>query len=421
MTGAESGAVRRSRRGIGCLLALFGFGLVVVLGLRAGSAALRDAPRSPGEMIDHAERRLVGHPRLQRWGVPMLEELRVALGEPSPAERALPFAVPPLAPNPMQAPAAAAADDARVIRVGPTRAIRTIAEAARRAVDGSVIEIDPGDYHRDVAVWDRARLTIRGRGDRVRLIADGASAEGKAIWVVRRGEVTIENIEFVGARVPDRNGAGIRLESGQLLVRQCRFYASESGIITAADVRSTLDVEDSEFGFLGQGDGYSHGIYVGAIASFRLVGSYLHDGNAGHLVKSRAWKNVLAYNRLIDGPAGRSSYEVEFPNGGEVEMVANVVEQGRRSRNSVIVSYAAEGYRYATNRLHLRANVIVNDGRWGGTFVHVAPGPAKVELVDNLWAGGGRLDVPPGAQESGNRSADWPYDIVVPPPMKVLP
>ncbi len=53
------------------------------------------------------------------------------------------------------------------------------------------------------------------------LIADGKSAEGKAIWVIRNGDFHIENIEFRGARASDRNGAGIRFERGKLCLRNC--------------------------------------------------------------------------------------------------------------------------------------------------------------------------------------------------------
>lgn len=104
------------------------------------------------------------------------------------------------------------------LRVGPTRAIRTLGEAARRARDGEVIEIDAGEYRAPSAVWTQNDLLIRGLRDprgmapRVVLIADGASAEGKAIWVVRGGRVRIEDIEFRGARVASGNGAGDTLQ-----------------------------------------------------------------------------------------------------------------------------------------------------------------------------------------------------------------
>ena len=51
--------------------------------------------------------------------------------------------------------------------------------------------------------------------------------------MVRGGAITIENIEFTGARVPDKNGAGIRFEQGQLEVRDCIFENNQNGILTA--------------------------------------------------------------------------------------------------------------------------------------------------------------------------------------------
>lgn len=290
-----------------------------------------------------------------------------------------------------------------VIRVGPGRALQRIAQAVPLAVDGSVIEIDAGDYPADVAVWDRASLTLRGVGGRVRLVASGASAEGKAIWVIRRGEVTVENIEFVGASVQDRNGAGIRLESGHLVVRGCRFLDSENGILTGNDPATQLEVENSEFGHLGAGDGFSHGIYAGAIGRFRLSGSYLHHSKVGHLVKSRARYNRIEYNRLTDEPGGSASYELEFPNGGVAEVIGNIVQQGADTRNAVIISYGAEGYTWPRNALSLVHNTVINDEGQGARFLRVMPGADAVLLRNNLWVGPGRVDGSAVADAAGDR------------------
>lgn len=308
-------------------------------------------------------------------------------------------------------------EPAAVIRVGPGRAVQRLADAARLAVDGSVIEVDAGDYVADVAVWDRARLTIRGVGGRVRLLAAGAHAEGKAIWVVRRGAVTVEDIEFAGARVPDRNGAGIRLERGHLLVRRCRFLDSETGILTGNEAGTRLEVEASEFGRLGAGDGQSHGLYVGRIDSFRLSACHVHHANVGHLVKSRARSNRIEYNRLSDESSGRASYELEFPDGGVAEVVGNIVQQGALTRNPVIVSYGAEGHAWPDRRLSLVHNTVVNDRPLGGTFVRVAPAPAgdtamtAVLSRNNLFVGSGSVGLPDGADTAGDRRADWSWFV----------
>ncbi len=135
----------------------------------------------------------------------------------------------------------------RVIRVGPAQAVATVAEAARIAVDGDVVEIEAGDYIGDVASWRQHHLTLRAVGGRARMIANGASAEGKAIWVIKGDEVLVENVEFSGADVPERNGAGIRHEGGKLTIRNCRFVGNQMGVLTWNDPRGELVVEQSEF------------------------------------------------------------------------------------------------------------------------------------------------------------------------------
>ncbi len=294
-----------------------------------------------------------------------------------------------------------------IVHVGPERKFRRIADAAQQAADGATIEIDPGEYRADVAVWHQRKLTLRGAAPGVRLMADGRSAEGKAIWVIRNGDFTVENITFTGARVADRNGAGIRLEGGRLRVRHCHFHDNESGILTGAGEGIELDVENSEFGHHGAGDGQSHALYVGAIGRFRLSGSYVHHAKVGHLVKSRARRNRIEYNRLSDEIGGQASYELEFPNGGEAEVVGNIVQQGSDTRNSVMLSFGAEGYRWPSNRLAMAHNTLVNERRHGGTFVRVAPEAQAVWTRNNLWVGPGRLDLPPGADSEGDRRAEW--------------
>jgi len=96
---------------------------------------------------------------------------------------------------------------ARVLRVGPQRELRTLAEAARQARNGDTVEVDAGNYNRDVAVWAQDGPMMRAVGGRVRLIASGGAAEAKAIWVVRGGRITAEGFDFEGTRVPSRKGA----------------------------------------------------------------------------------------------------------------------------------------------------------------------------------------------------------------------
>ena len=134
------------------------------------------------------------------------------------------------------------------MRIGRQERITTITKAARLARNGEVIEITFGDYRAQPVVWTQDNLLIRGVGDRPVMIADSKSAEDKAIWVIRSGNVRVENIEFRGARVASGNGAGIRFERGHLVVHRCAFFDNEMGLLTANFSDMSLEVIDSEFG-----------------------------------------------------------------------------------------------------------------------------------------------------------------------------
>jgi hypothetical protein len=283
-----------------------------------------------------------------------------------------------------------------VLRVGPQRVLKRPSEAARIASDGDLVEIDAAVYEGDAAVWRQHRLTIRGVGGRARLRANGAHAEGKAIWVIKGNDTTIEGVEFSGAKVPDENGAGIRLEGAGLTVRDCYFSRNENGILTGRGADSDVVVEHSEFAHNGFGDGRTHNLYVGQVRSFTLRHSYVHHAIVGHNVKSRAGRNEIRYNRIMDEKDGRSSYAIDLPNGGLAFVVGNLIQQGPRTENSTIVSYGAEGLQHPANELHFVNNTVVNDRPEGGRFIFVREGTQAARLVNNVFAGRGSVLSGPG-------------------------
>ncbi|KQP43994.1 hypothetical protein ASF44_29150 [Pseudorhodoferax sp. Leaf274] len=278
---------------------------------------------------------------------------------------------------------------AATLQVGPGHTYTSIAQAARAARDGDVVEVQAGDYRRDVAVWTQRQLVVRAVGGRVRLWADGANAEGKGIWVVR-GDILVQGFDFRGARVPDRNGAGIRFEAGRLQVVDCSFVDNENGILTASDPQAELRIAQSLFQANGAGDGQSHNLYVGAIGRFSMTDSQSRDARVGHLLKSRAAVNEIHRNQLVDGNPGSASYELELPNGGVASVTENVVRQAPGTQNSTMVSYGAEGYRWARNELVLHNNTLIDDRPSGGVYLRVAPGQRSVELRGNLLQGASR-------------------------------
>ena len=105
---------------------------------------------------------------------------------------------------------------AAVLMVGPGGAPMSMDEALRQAQDGDTIELLSGDYTGAPVVIENRRLLIRGVGKRPLIKGSGKMTSAKALWLVRGGDVTLENLEFRGARSNDGEGAGIRMEGGRL-------------------------------------------------------------------------------------------------------------------------------------------------------------------------------------------------------------
>lgn len=362
------------------------------------TAALRVHLAVPGALLVRLSVRVIGAlhthvavtvPALLRAHVaaPVLALLRAHVAAPVSAPLRAHVAARVLALLQAACALQAGAVHAATLEVGAGRPYTTITQAARAARDGDTVEVQAGEYRADVAVWAQRELVLRAVGGRVRLVADGASAERKAIWVVRGGDIRIEGFDFSGARVASRNGAGIRFEAGRLQVVDCTFVDNENGILTAGDPQAELVIERSTFRSNGAGDGFTHNLYVGHIGKLSVTDSTFADARVGHLLKSRATQNEIHRNRLVDGDAGTASYELEFPNGGIARVTGNVVRQAPGSQNPIMVSFGAEGYSGPRNVLVMEGNTLVDDLPAGGIYLRVAPGERSVELRGNRLEG----------------------------------
>lgn len=263
------------------------------------------------------------------------------------------------------------APSATTWRVGPERAMKLPSEAARLARSGDTVEIDAGLYLNDYAAWNQKNLTIRGMGGMAHLQSTELIPNGKAIWIVSGNNTVIENVEFSGARVEDTNGAGIRHEAGNLSLRNTFFHHNEFSILTGADPKASLDIQSSRFWFQKRSKTFSHGIYVGALKRFTLMGSHIKGTDRGHQLKSRALENYILYNRIEDVPEGTASRLVDLPNCGLSFIIGNDLQQSLTTQNGDAIGYGAEGCEGRSERqrrLFVVNNTFVNEA-WNGTLV----------------------------------------------------
>lgn len=298
----------------------------------------------------------------------------------------------------------------QVWRVAPGE---SLAAAVARAADGDTIELLAGVHHRQAAVILQRRLRLRGVGGPVWLQADGAHAEGKALLVVRHGDVQIQGIGFRGARVRDGNGAGIRFERGRLHVADCEFAHNEIGLLSSNDGQAELHIERCVFRdapWVLPTHGLTHLLYVGRIARVRVEQCRFRAGRRGHLLKSRAARSEVLDNRFgALGDGGSPSYELEFPNGGDAEVRDNWLLQSEHSPNRSLLAFGAEGDAglSRSHALVLVGNRFVNQGSQGvAVQLHARrlSTPVAVQARDNRFAGALTLSGAWADGSQGNRS-----------------
>jgi hypothetical protein len=282
---------------------------------------------------------------------------------------------------------------AKTLQVGPDRTLKTPSAAAAIAAAGDLIAIDPNEYY-DCAVWKADRLTIIGMGPGV-VITDTV-CEGKALFITLGNDITIRNITFTRARVPDRNGAGIRVEGRNLTIDKSRFINNENGVLIGDITDSTLTIVDSEFTANGKcAPDCAHGIYAGHIALLRVERSKFLGTKQGHHIKSRAERTELIGNDIADGPDGTSSYLVHAPNGGSLIMDGNTLEKSTKTTNQDAAIMIGDAEPLRPGELRFVKNVFANDTgqhtafvlNWTGTDARFADNVLRGDVTEESTKG----------------------------------
>ena len=256
--------------------------------------------------------------------------------------------------------------NADTLMVGPQQPYTTIAAAIAASQDGDTIDVQAGTYTNDFSEIS-TMITLTAVGGRVTMNATVDLPNEKGILVTDT-DVSITGFTFTGAHIPNnegQNGAGIRYQGGNLTLTGCYFHNNQEGLLSDPDPSGTITVKNSEFAHNGDksggGLGYTHNIYIGAVAVLDIEGSYFHDANYGHEIKSRALTTIVNNTRVVDGPTGTASYSIDLPNGGIATISNDQIEQGPNSQNPAIISYGEEGNVPQNSSLLISNTLIEND------------------------------------------------------------
>ncbi len=207
------------------------------------------------------------------------------------------------------------------------------------------IVVAPGRF-RDCAVQTAGVIAFVARQPGTSVF-DGGTCEGKATLVLRGRGARVEGLTFQNIKVPDQNGAGIRLERGDLHVVETMFRDSEQGILTGNDLESEIVVERSTFSGLGgcpEGGSCSHSLYIGNYAKLSVIRSRFERGTGGHYVKSRTPIVEVVDSSFDDTKGHATNYMIDLSNGGSGTIARNSFVQGRNKENySAFIMVAPEG------------------------------------------------------------------------------
>ena len=234
-----------------------------------------------------------------------------------------------------------------------------LAEAVASIGDGEgTILIAPGRY-RQCAVQESGQIAYVARTPGS-AIFDGVACEGKAALVLAGQSARVEGVVFQNIRVPDANGAGIRLEAGDLLVRESLFRDGENGILVARDHEGEIRIEQSTFSGLGrcpEDQGCSHSIYNSGSGSLIVHRTRFERGTGGHYVKSRGERIEVIESSFDDSGGRATNYMIDLSNGATGTIAGNQFVQGADKENySAFIMVAPEGAEHSSEGLTIVDN-----------------------------------------------------------------
>ncbi|TFI59030.1 right-handed parallel beta-helix repeat-containing protein [Sphingomonas parva] len=254
----------------------------------------------------------------------------------------------------------------------------SLQEAVAAIGDGDgTIYIAPGRY-RECAVQEAGRIAYVA-DERGKAVFDGTMCEGKAALVLRGREAHVEGLVFTNARVPDGNGAGIRIEQGNLSVAWTVFSNGQCGILSANDGGSRITIDHATFSGLGKhpdGTG-AHALYIGEYGALKVTNSRFERGTGGHYLKSRAPQIEVIGNSFDDSQGSATNYMIDLSGGATGRIARNTFVNGRGKENySTMIAVAAEG------KAHSSDGLVIEDND-----VSLAPGVTYETAFVGDWAG----------------------------------
>jgi hypothetical protein len=223
-------------------------------------------------------------------------------------------------------------------------------------------------------------------------VLEGVTCDDKAALVLAGRNARIEGMVFANHRVDDKNGAGIRLERGNLTVVQTWFRDSEQGILANNDPTASIVIDKSTFTRLGtcEGSGCAHSIYIGDYGALTVTRSRFEKGTGGHYVKHRGARVSITDSSFDDSGGAETNYMIDLPNGSTGRIAGNWFAQGMSKDNkSGFIVVGANDSRHSSDGLVIEDNQarLAPKADWSSNFVADFTGEKLVMRRNTLGEG----------------------------------
>lgn len=234
------------------------------------------------------------------------------------------------------------------------------------------IRIAPGRY-RQCAVQEAGRIAYVAEEPGTAVFEE-EMCEGKAALVLRGRSARVAGLTFTGMAVPDGNGAGIRIEQGDLDVSETLFVDGQCGILSSNGVNASITIDHATFSGLGKhpdGNG-AHSLYIGDYGRLKVTNSRFERGTGGHYLKSRAAYVEVTGNSFDDSRGQDTNYMIDLSNGARGLIQGNTFVQGNGKENyGTLVAIASEGREHSSAGLVIEDNVVglAPGFRWDTAFI----------------------------------------------------
>jgi len=253
--------------------------------------------------------------------------------------------------------------------------------ALNKLQEGDSIIFGEGSYSTPIFI-EKNNVTIVGDGH---VQFKYGIYDNKGFIVNTSNNLTIRNIECLGIRVKDQNGACLRHEGHDLTLEHVYFHDSESGILETSNQRHNVYIKNSRFENIGK-NGLAHSIYLNSADLYLDNTLILNAKDESHSLKTRGQATYIL-NSTISSHYSNNSRAIDLPNGGFLSIEGSTIHKGPLSVNFAAIGFGHEGIKHEKNELLINNNLILLERVAQNGLIDSAIANFKLIVRDNLIIG----------------------------------